>query len=373
MIIENQNEGELDKYINDLADINDDNSNVDDNSGANNGGDNNVDNNPNGANNNASNEQNTQVQDQNTVPVSEQQNKAPKKEGQQPNKSDKNAAKPELRPLGDGTFADARGNITDDSGKVIAESGFAARMYNTNRRLKSMVEERTNQLNEIAGTVGEYKALATSIKNYNLETPEVAQALDLAGRMKRGDYVGVAKEILALCAAQGYNVTDLLGGDVGDTIEMRAIQRMIDDRLAPITRQEQGREQQERATQAGRLAYQKFVSENEYADVHADTIASLAQRDGITVQTAYNRIYGFAAQNGLDFTKPLKPQLEARIAQQNKSGGQQQQNGGNAQTKPMPNGAATRTNGAIPQMTSASADDDWGSIIKQVQRTIGTA
>lgn len=163
-------------------------------------------------------------------------------------------------------------------------------------------------------------------------------------------------------------MTDLLGGEVGDSLEMRAMQRMLDERLAPITRAEQASQQQTQAQQAGVAAYNRFINDNEFADVHANDIVQLMQREGVNPQTAYNRIYRFAVANGLDFSQPLGPQVQARQQQMRSSQQQQQQQ--NRQQKPMPNGATTRRAGAVPQIPLASADDDWGTIISQVQKTI---
>lgn len=205
-----------------------------------------------------------------------------------------------------------------------------------------------------------------------MSNDEVAQAMDVAARMKRGDVLGVAKDILAAIAAKGYNVTDLLGSDVGDSIELKAINRMIDERLAPITRQEQDRQRQIEAARVGEQNYRQFVANNEYADLHADDIVRLMQREGVNPQIAYNRLLQFATVNRLDFSQPLKPQIEARIraAQANQ---QQQQQPNGQQRKPMPNGASTRHSGAVPTVPLANADDDWGTIISEVQRTMGNA
>lgn len=361
---------DLDKYINDLADIKDEpdpNAVADDN---NDGGD---DGQGEGDGNqqqqldeqNADGTKQDQGADQNAGGT---QQKGDGKKDKQPSKGKKGAGQDELRPLGDGTFTNQRGDIVDQSGKLIAQSGFAARMYHSNRRLKAQLDERSQQLNEIAQSVGEVRSLATSIQRYGLDNNEVAQAMDLAGRMKRGDVLGVAKEVLALIAAQGYNVTDLLGSEVGDSIELRAINNMINERLAPITRQEQDRQRQTEAAQNGKRAYDEFVAANDYADVHANDIVGVMKREGVNPQTAYNRLFQFATVNRLDFSKPLQPQVIARIQANQK----QQQN--KQQQKPMPNGAATRSgNGAFPAQPLASADDDWGTIISEVQRTIGNA
>lgn len=362
---------ELDKYINDLADIKDDpdpgtaaDDTVDDNDEPDAGD---------GAGSGQPNEQNVGAdqQDQSADPnVGGQKQKDNGKKGQQPSKGKKATGQDELRPLGDGVFANSRGDIVDQSGKLIAQNGFAARMYQTNRRLRAQLDERTNELLRIQQQVGEVRALATSIQQYGLSNDEAAKALDMAGRMKRGDVLSVAKDILAIIAAQGYNVTDLLGSEVGDSLELRAVKQMLDERLAPITRQEQDRQQQEYAAEQGRRAYERFVAENEYADIHAGDIVQIMQREHVTPQVAYNRLMQFASINRLDFTKPLGPQVVARIQEQQR---RQQQPNNRQQQKPMPNGAATRTSGAVPTMPLAGADDDWGTIISEVQRTLGNA
>lgn len=368
-----ENSDELDSYINDLAGIEPD---VNDN--GNNEADAGDDDNTPGQqlqpqqkdvpndDQQLPGDQNTQQQQQPKEPEGKDKNKQSDQQQQQPKKLG--------RPLGDGTFVDGNGNITDAQGNVIAQGGFASRMYQTNQRLKARLEEQTTQLNDISRQVGEVQSLAQSISRAGLSNDETAQAINLASRMKRGDYLGVAKEVLALVAAQGYNVTELLGSDVGDTIEMRAIQQMIDTRLAPITRQEQARQQESAAEQNARANYSRFIQDNEYADVHADAIARLAKQEGVNPQTAYNRLYRFAAENGMDFSQPLGPQIQL-IQQANARRQQQRDNVKPAARgqRPMPNGGATRGNGAVSTLPEAGANDDWGSIIREVQRTLGNA
>ncbi len=356
------NEGELDKYINDLGGIEEENNDadtgvVDDGNGT-------------GTADDASTGNDTQdqaVRRDEQVGAEQQTKKQVQPKGQQSQQSDQAATGKQPRPLGDGTFMDANGNITDQAGKVIAEKGFAARMYQTNQRLKERVQQAEGHLDNLLPRIKELEGIDNSIRSQNLDTQEVSQALELAGRMKRGDYLGVAKEVLALVMAQGYNVTDLLGGDVGDTIEMKSIQRMIDDRLAPLTREEQRRQQQEQATQNATKAYREFVRQNDYAEVHANDIAAVVQQKGVTPQQAYNAVRAFAYENGLDFSQPLKPQIEAIIAEQNKQPATQQRQN---PTRPMPSGVNTRLNGAPQNLAPASADDDWGSIIRSVQETM---
>lgn len=371
MAIEKDN-AELDKYINDLADIQEPTEKSQDNNTADGGDD---------ADNNEEQQQSTNQQNDDANQQAEGSDKSEKgqqpkdnsKKGEQPGKSKKGAEQDQLRPLGDGTFANTKGDIVDQSGKLIAQNGFAARMYHSNRRLKATLDERTQQLTQLSQSVGEVQSLSRSIQQYGLDNNEVAQAMDMAGRMKRGDVLSVAKDVLAIIAAQGYNVTDLLGSEVGDSLELRAMKRMLDERLAPITRDEQARQQQAQAAERGKAEYDRFVASNDYAEIHANDIVQVMQREGVNAQTAYNRLYQFAATNRLDFSQPLGPQVTQRMTALKNNGNRQPQQQNGTQRKPMPNGASTRGSGAVPTMPLADANDDWGSIISEVQKTMGNA
>lgn len=274
-----------------------------------------------------------------------------------------------LRPLGDGIYQNRSGDLVDDKGRLIAKGGFAARIYQTNKRLKSQLEEQQKQLQGIGDHVRSIQGFAQTIAQSGLNNTEVQWALDAASRIKRGDDLGVAKEILAFIASKGYNVTDLLGSDVGDSIELKAINHMIDRRLAPITQEQQARQRQTEIEGRARQQYDAFIRENEFAEVHANDIARLAQEQGVSPQVAYNRIREFAASNRLDFSRPLQQQIAARQQQQQHQPVQQQ---AQPQRRPLPNGGATRLGANAPQAAQlAGADDDWGSIIRDVQRTLG--
>jgi hypothetical protein len=362
-------DNELDKYINDLSGMDDhgnagsDITSVPDDSGSDHSSST-----PNDAVQvSADNTQGQTVTDKSTQ-TPDAQAQAPKLDAQGKPIPERQVER--LTSLGDGVFANQKGDITDKDGNIVAQGGFAARMFQQNRRMKSMLDERSEQLSQISMRVGELSSLSKSMQSYGLDADDAAMAFDIAGRMKRGDDIGAAKQVLALIAAKGYNVTDLLGGEVGDTIELKAINQMIEQRLAPITRQEQGRQQNEQVMAAARANYNRFVADNDHADIHANTIAEIMNRDGIGAQQAYNNLREFAVSNGLDFGQDLKPQIIARqqAAAAKRSGVKPV---GNSGQKPMPNGAATRGNGVTIQVAEANADDDWGTIIRGVQQAMG--
>lgn len=290
-----------------------------------------------------------------------------KENGQQPQKGQQDAAKQQLRPLGDGVFADGKGNIVDDKGRVIARSGVEARLYQTNRRQQAQLADRDRQLQTLTQQFHGLRSLAEGIRSSGLDTESVSKAINFAKRVNSGDLLGVTKDVVAMALAAGYNVTDVLGKEVGDNIDMRGVRQMIDERLAPITQREQALNQREQADRQVRQVYDRFVAENDFAELHGAEIAKLCQQRGVTPQVAYNQLLQFASVNGLDFSRPLGPQIEERMS----APPHQQQNGNGRQQKPMPNGVATRSGGVQVPVSQASADDDWNSIISEVQRTVG--
>lgn len=270
-----------------------------------------------------------------------------------------------LRPLGDGSFADDKGNIVDEQGRVIAPAGVTARLHSQNRRLKSDLDAVIAEGQKYYEQSKVYSAMHEATQRAGISHDELATAIDMAGRMKTNP-LSVAQEVVAMVSAQGYNVSDLLGSEVGDSIDMKAIKQLIDTRLGPITQQEQARQQGQQAEQRAVQAYESFVRQNAYADVHANDIAQVMKESGLSPQGAYNELMGIINRHQFDPTQPLGPQIEARKAQKQ----QTQQPNVQHQQKPMPNGATTQSDtiGGRSQQ-SAGAEASWEDIIRSAMTT----
>ena len=262
-----------------------------------------------------------------------------------------------------GYLVDDKGNIVDDNGTILAPAGKARRIYEHNTRLTRQLEENTTRLQQAELQLREINYLNGVPQRYGLSNDEVATALDWAGRMKRGDVIGVAKDLVALLAAQGHNISELLGKDVGDSVDMRAVKTLIEQQMAPLRQVAQREEVSAQQLAEARTRMEAFLRDNEFAEVHSTEIAKLAQANGLTPQQAYNRLYKFAIDNGLDFSEPLGPQLEERAAQMQSQGQQQQQQ---QRQKPLPSSASgTRPSNGV-KMQAPEVDDpdeDWGTII----------
>lgn len=347
---------ELDKYLTDIADISDASDDTPDP---------NEQVAPDGASDDTADDR---ADDSDTPAEVNDRPKAASEEGKQPAKSAEAPKKGTPRRIGRGIYTDDNGDILNERGQVVAKAGAHARLFMSNSRLQAQNEELMSRLNDVMRASEEVKAFAQVQQHYGLSQDDIAQALDLAGRMKRGDHVGVARDIVAMLVAQGHNVTDLLGQDVGDSIETKAIKQMIDERLAPITREEQARRSREEAEQRGRAAYNAFVAQNEFADVHASEIVNIMRSENVEAQAAYNRLMSYAHRNGFDVSKPLPPQIEEALKREQNSSNNR---GDTRAQKPMPHGAATRHNsGAIHSSEMDSSEDDWGTIISRAQQAV---
>lgn len=302
-------------------------------------------------------------QTQGTGTGNEQQPASQQAKGKQQEQGAEDAV-PQLRPLNGGAFADAKGNITDSKGNIIAEAGFAARIHQTGLRQKQTIADQESHIQRLTHENGDYKALTDASRSYGLVPEEMARAVDMAGRIKSGGILGVTKEVLAMALAEGHNATDILGTDVGDSIEMRAVRSMIDEIKGPQIAQQRQQDDEAAVVREATTAMNEFLSNNTYAHLHGAAIVSVGKANNMNPQQAYNAIVEHANKLGMDISKPLQPQFEARERQraEQKPGQQQHQ-------KPMPHGASTRTPGANASVDSernvpvANADDSWRSII----------
>lgn len=271
------------------------------------------------------------------------------------------------RPSGD--YVDQKGNIVDAQGRIIAPSGESRRFYERAQSLDKRNRQLTERYNNLERQYKEVQLLNGEAQRRGLSNEDVAFGLDVASRIKT-DVVGLTKDLVARMVAAGHNVSELLGKEVGDSVDMRAISLMIDDRLGPVKAQREAAERQQRQNEEAQRLYTEFVNNNPYADVQGDDIAALINHAAIngeqmTPQKAYNTLRDYAYKHGLDFTQPLGAQVQER---QNHQMQQQQRRNGTVQARqrPLPgNGAQTRRSGVEqPSIRYADSDDSWSNIIQ---------
>lgn len=295
---------------------------------------------------------------------SEQDRNAPNKaQGQQSNETRQVSER--LSSHRSGKFVNQKGDIVEQDGRVIAYAGSQRRSYEQQYNLQTSNSQLSQRNQELEQELRGRAFLNDVPRQYGLSNEDVAQGLEYARRIKSGDILGIAREFVALAASKGVNISQIVGEKAGDAIDMQAIRAMLDERFAPIAQATSQSQQEAEREGRARNAYNNFVSDNEYADVHGDLIVATMQRTGSTLQAAYNTVRTFAAQNGLDFSRPLGPQIEELANGQQ----QQQQQQTRQQQRPLPNGAnvTSASNVQSPAPMMADPDDSWASIIRNAQ------
>ena len=288
----------------------------------------------------------------------QQQKKEPQQEQQE-----------QLRPYGrTGLATNAKGDIIDPrSQQIIARAGSERRLFENNERSKYRIAELEETLVKAKKELADVQFLNGIPQKYGMNNDEVFQALEITTLFKKNP-VEAARKVVELAVSQGYNVSDILGKDVGDAIEMRAVQRMLDEKLRPVTQQfEQQKRlsEQEEAIQQNIERMNAWMDTRPYAETHIGVLDNLiASNPGMTPDEAYYELRSYCQQHGLDFTKPLQPQIRALEEQKNNPQQQQQR-----RNPPIPG-----RGGASQQRTQQTNIDDtqmfdpsmsWSDIVRQ--------
>jgi hypothetical protein len=167
----------------------------------------------------SSDNQNDELDALGDVTQTRQQERQPRQ--QEPRQRD------ELRPIGPnaGIKADAKGNLINAAGQIVARAGKEARLYQQARRSDERVqglqahatnvEQRLSRALEIAnGLVSEndqYKARESQIQKFGLSSEEHLEALTLYAQNKTNPTQFI-KNLLTRAAARGINVNEIMGG-----------------------------------------------------------------------------------------------------------------------------------------------------------------
>lgn len=258
-------------------------------------------------------------------------------------------------------LVDDKNNIVNEQGQIIAKAGTERRLFEKTQRLNVALDNKSQALAKYEAEDKQFDNLRGKIKSHGLSVDEFAEGINMVIAFK-SDPIGTAKKVLESVLAMGHNVTDILGADAGNAIEMSAVSKMLDERLKPLIAPLENKRVTDEATEQAQRAWDKFCDENPYADIH-DTVLDdmLGKNPGLTPQKAYNALRDFCYKRNLDFSQPLAPQIE-RMQSATNNKNTNRSNPPRTQ-KPFPNGSSARhssiNDGEI------NPNDDWASIIKK--------
>lgn len=278
---------------------------------------------------------------------------------QQPQQTGQGNQDPQQQQTGR-TRRDAQGNVTDQSGNILARAGHERRIWERAEQATRYARTLERDIQQLRAAAEQNNALNDMPRSLGLQPNEVQTGLQIAASFKQ-DPIGTLKYLLTETQAMGHNVNTLLGQQNG--VDMNAIARMIDNKLGPLQKDREQQARYEVAQREAQREYQAFVSRHEYATVHEDAILRLMQADPqLSPDAAYYKMQAYAATNGLDFSKPLAPQIGAARGQGSTQISTQQ-----GPSMPSKSGNAPVTD----QARVASEGDSWADIINTSMRDAG--
>lgn len=268
-------------------------------------------------------------------------------EEQAPAAKDSNSGKPDSgkqqgketqgqKPSGPKDLTLADGSVV----KAGAERRFYEQLQISKQQLAVAHEKATATTRDLQQAQQELQTLrqtAQQLAGVPLEQQAIASRLyqDLAR-----DPVGTATKILAELKAKGYSIDG-----IGGAVDTAAIQQMLQNQSRQTENQQQGptaeQVELEAQTEVG-----QFFAKYPDAVLHDEILAEIVTRNpGIDLQEAYFQLRSSVINRGLDWSQPIRPQLQAT---------QQQQQQNQRQPAPMLNGRNNITPIVEEQMNFSS-------------------
>lgn len=260
------------------------------------------------------------------------------------------------------------GDLVDAQGNVLARAGAERRHYENWQRTTTELRSAQQQLQTLTTERDAYRNAAQMPQQLGLKPDQTVTALQLFANYLKNP-VETIKYILTEAKAAGHNVDNI---GAGGTLDVAALSRVIDQRLAPLTDAHTAEQHARQAAQEAEQVWGGFVERFPDAPLHETAMVSLMQRDqSLDLSSAYFMLKSWALENGLDFSKPLAEQYAAKT----------QQNGGNnSDTRTaqqprggLPNGRGGNAAPLVNMQPGAAASENMssGDIVKEAMREAG--
>lgn len=212
----------------------------------------------------------------------------------------------------------ADGSVVGPDGKIIAKQGAERRHWEKARQQEQRAIAAERSVAELNQRVTQAEAVLHAGKELGLTADEQLSSLKLFGWFKR-EPEAMLKWLLTEAQSRGYNMNTILGQD-SQGMNMEAVTRAIQAQLKPLTDAHQERARWEQASREAQTELNAFYSEFPNAPVHEQQIANLMagyeRQTGrtLSLREAYLYLENWATREGLDISRPLEPQVEAKQA-----------------------------------------------------------
>ena len=265
----------------------------------------------------------------------------------------------------------ARDLVDPVSGRTVARGGIERRVHEDGQRHARENATLKQQLGQASQQLAQVNEVSQEAVRLNVAPQDQVAAIRVMADFMR-DPVKTLEYLVAEVKSKGYQIPFLEQG-ITPGMDLAAVQRMIDNKMAPITQQQQSARVQAEQRARAESDLTAFLDENQEANSNLDVLAEMLQaQPGLSLHSAYTKMIRWAHENGVDWTQPLKPQLAQQRQQQPTPQQPPQQQ---APQRPLPgrrsasgNGATPVGNGAVQQYNENAS---WADIIRQSMQEHG--
>lgn len=267
-----------------------------------------------------------------------------------------------------GYATDAAGNIVDFAGRIVAREGAERRKW---EQATPFMRGITDELYKTKTQLEAYEKANAAALKANLTPAEIGSGFQLIAAWK-ADPVKTIEHLLTTARENGHDVSRLVGGQANAGLDMNAIRSLLTEEIGKVIEpfkfvinDREAAQKDRQLQQEVNTSVDEFFNDFPNARHHEDVLAQMIVESGyrIDMHKAWAMLADHAAQNGLDITKPLRPQVAART----QTGRTQPRN----TPRDMPNARGAATGARTNASRVADANDSYDSIIREVVQEIG--
>lgn len=262
----------------------------------------------------------------------------------------------------------ARGNTGDlvdpVTGNIVARGGVERRIYENAQRWERQARQNEQQISTLNAELRGLREGNQLASQLGVSPQEQVAAVRMLADFKR-DPVGTLQAVIAEMQAKGHQLPFLqnAGG-----LNLQSIERMLDNRLAPLTNQQRQQQQQQEHEERARQELDGFLQTYPHAQNNLDVVGKIMQGEGLSLRDAYIRLIDWAQDNGFDYRQPLAPQVEARNQQSNgNSTGQQPR----STSRPLPGQRSATGGGGVNQPRVFDENASYTDIVRAAMAEAG--
>lgn len=227
------------------------------------------------------------------------------------NNSEQNKTQTENKSRGNNTPQD----LVDANGNVIAKAGAERRFYEENVKLK---RERDNFNQKVLPALRQnYDAMLNKVQAYentfaslrmgDLSNEDIQLGLELIRQWKKSP-ADTMNFLLTQAKRSGINIDS-----ESNSVNMEAINQMLDDKLQPFYAEREAYEEQQRIQAESRQIYDNFINKYPDAKIHSNELAYLIRKNpNESLDSIYYQLKMHYMQNGYDFNTPLAEILKQK-------------------------------------------------------------